>query len=152
MLLQSQVVYSHSFRNIDSSASAHRPPRFFIFNPSLISVVQYTVSWDWHQSRENKMGFVSYQVSGITAFQLSTFVWLFVLKKKKLKVSIKYRKYQYYHFSDLCCFVSNSGRPRAKIYCLQMYADHFISQFVFTFLLISGVACSLRCIFEEKGW
>lgn len=98
------------------------------------------------------MGFVSYHMSGISVFSFSTFVWLFDVKKKRPKVSFKYRKYLYYHFSDLCCFASNSSRPCAKTYCLQMYADHFISQFVFIFFLISGVACSLRCIFEEKGW
>lgn len=33
-----------------------------------------------------------------------------------------------------------------------MYADHFINQFIFTFLVIFGVACTLRRIFEEKAW
>lgn len=81
-------------------------------------------------------------------FSFSRFVWLFDVKRPK--VSVKCRKYQYYHFSDLCCFVSSSGRPRGKTCCLQMYADHFINQFIFTSLLIFGVAWNLRCIFEKR--
>lgn len=89
-------------------------------------------------------------------FSFSRFVWFFDVKKKfkRPKVSVKYRKYRYYHLSlsDLCCFLSDSGRPCGKTCCLQMYADHFINQFIFTFLVIFGVACTLRRIFEEKAW
>lgn len=85
-------------------------------------------------------------------FSFSIFVWLFDVKKNKKKAQ------GFYQVQKVPIL------PLLRLVLFQILVDHMqkLSTYkcmlttlsvnlFFTLLLVLGVACSLRCIFEEKG-